>query len=59
MDNVKIDVKDNKLTLEVDLKELGQLSKSGKSFVIASTHGFTWTKDLGISLNVIKKKNEK
>ena len=39
MDNVKWEVKDNRLIIEVDLaKEFG-LSKSGKTITIASTKG--------------------
>ncbi len=39
MENIEIDVKDNKLIIVIDLSKKGTLSKSGKSSVIASTHG--------------------
>lgn len=39
MKNVKMSVTGNKLQIEVDLTETGELSKSGKSLVIASTEG--------------------
>ena len=39
MTNVKLETKNNKLTIEVDLSVKGNPSKSGKSLVIASTEG--------------------
>jgi len=39
MDNVKIDVKEGKATITVDLKAKGRVSASGKTTVIASTRG--------------------
>lgn len=39
MENIKMDVKGNKLIVEIDLKHEGGFSKSGKSKVIASTKG--------------------
>jgi len=39
MKNVKIDVKGNIMTITCDLTEKGELSKAGKSMVIASTQG--------------------
>jgi hypothetical protein len=39
MENVKWEVKDNKLIIEVDLSLEGGLSKSGKTITIASTKG--------------------
>jgi len=39
MENVKCTIKDNKLTIVVDLSVEGKLSSSGKSLVLASTHG--------------------
>ena len=56
MDNVKWEVKDNKLIIEIDLtKEFG-LSKSGKTLTIASTRGNQKIEgtDTVIGLNVYK-----
>ncbi len=56
MENVKWEVKDNKLIIEIDLtKEFG-LSKSGKTVTIASTRGNKRIEgtDAVIGLNVYK-----
>ena len=56
MQNVKWEVKDNKLIVEIDLtKEFG-LSKSGKTITIASTRGNQKIEgtDVVIGLNVYK-----
>jgi hypothetical protein len=56
MENVKWEVKDNKLTIEIDLtKEFGR-SKSGKTITIASTKGNQKIEgtDVIIGLNVYK-----
>ena len=56
MQNVKLEVKDNKLIIEIDLtKEFG-LSKSGKTITIASTRGNQKIEgtDAVIGLNVYK-----
>ena len=56
MQNVKYEVKDNKLIIEIDLtKEFG-LSKSGKTITIASTRGNQKIEgtDVVIGLNVYK-----
>lgn len=39
MDNVKLEVKDGKLIIEIDLTQEFGLSKSGKTISIASTKG--------------------
>ncbi len=54
MENVKMEIKGDKLIIEVDLKHRGGVSSSGKSISIASTKG---NKDIGkdnikIGLNV-------
>lgn len=58
MKNVKMSMKNNKLTIEVDLtKEFGK-SASGKSIIIASTEGnvdIDGTDGVKIGLNVYKK----
>ena len=45
----------NKLVLTMDIADIktAPASASGKSKVAFSTRGFTWTENLGISLNVI------
>lgn len=56
MENVKWEIKDNKLIIEIDLtKEFG-LSKSGKTITIASTRGNKRIEgtDAVIGLNVYK-----
>lgn len=37
--NLKMEIKDNKLCIEIDLDKNEGHSKSGKSVVVASTHG--------------------
>lgn len=59
MKNVTFTVKDNKLTIEVDLTKDFGLSGSGKSITIASTEGNVSCPDhdeVKIGLNVYKKK---
>lgn len=57
MSNVQAEVRDGKLVIIVDVSEktLGaaELSKSGKSKVVASTNGFTGYGPVRVSLNVI------
>jgi hypothetical protein len=56
--NVVLNVKDNVLTITVDLSQDHGLSSSGKSKIVGSTHGFTklvGTPDVSVSLNVIRK----
>ena len=59
MTNVEFRVKDNLLTISVDLKQDHGKSKSGKTSVVATTHGFAHFEDEGeqimFSLNVNKK----
>jgi hypothetical protein len=56
----KITVKGNVMTIEVDLSAKGEPSKSGKTDVIASTHGnqkvSTDSGEVVIGLNVYRKK---
>jgi len=57
MKNIKMTVKDGKLHVEIDLKEKGVPSSSGKSYVIASTNGnqrIDGTDDIHIGVNVYK-----
>jgi hypothetical protein len=56
-ENVKYTVTKNKLTIEIDLdKELGNTS-SGKSMLVASTHGAETPQgtDVSVNLNVYRK----
>jgi len=45
----------NKLIIElkIDSKEL---SRSGKTIMLATSNGFQWEGDIGISYNIVKKK---
>lgn len=52
--NVEGKVERNILTLTVNLKERGQVSKSGKSVVVGTTHGFVQVGNVGVSLNVTR-----
>ena len=60
MTNIEHTVKDGKLTIVVKLKQDHGPSKSGKSTIVASTHGAASVADGGevfeVSLNVYKKK---
>ena len=49
------ELKGNKLTIEIDL-DSKQLSKSGKTYILASSNGFQWEGDIGISYNIVRKK---
>ena len=57
MQNVEMEVKGNKLTITVDLKQDFGRSKTGKSKIVASTLGIKdvpGTKDVRIGLNVFR-----
>ena len=60
MKNVEMKVKNNKLTIEIDLtKDYGE-SKSGKSLTVATTGGNQSVpehEDIKIGINVFKKKS--
>jgi hypothetical protein len=55
---MEINQEGNTLTIKIDTGGNGELSKSGKSFIVASTRGFTPIKgtDLSLSINLIRKK---
>lgn len=58
MDNVTMTVSGDMLLIEVDLSQAGDLSASGKSHVIASTHGNVPVpnhSDMRIGLNLYRK----
>lgn len=54
--NVKYTVSGTKLTIEVDLSQKGEKSASGKSTVVASTHGNTKIEgtDMVLGLNLYR-----
>ncbi len=47
------------LTLTIDTDEDYGLTSTGRSIQVASTGGFLWENEVGISLNIIKKKGNK
>ena len=56
--NVKPYVKEGVLYLAVDLKHQGELSSTGKAFLVASTHGFMpieGHEGVAVSLNVTRR----
>lgn len=46
----------NKLTITVELADKPELSSSGKSLVLFTTHGFVLAEGVRINLNIIKPK---
>lgn len=58
MTNLEMKAQDGKLVLIVDISkktlEGAKESKTGKSHVVASTHGFTTIEGVRVSLNVIR-----
>lgn len=59
MTNVQVERKGDKLVLTIDISKAAQeaasASKSGKTRVLASTHGFTSIEGVGVSLNATVK----
>ena len=56
LQNVKVHAKKNVLTLEINLDAIATVSKSRKTMVIASTHGFRHVgkkSNISFNLNVI------
>ena len=45
----------NKLIIELDL-DSNKLSSSGKTIMLATSNGFQWEGEIGISYNIVKKK---
>lgn len=45
----------NKLTITLDLDST-KLSSSGKTIMLATSNGFVWEGDIGISYNIVKRK---
>ena len=60
MTNIKTEIKGDQLIIRVDLKEDHGPSKSGKTIIIATSHGFNNIEEnghkFGLSLNVTKRK---
>jgi CheY-specific phosphatase CheX len=57
--NVTVEVRDNRLTLTIDLDVTGPLSSSGKTYQVASSNGFfalPTHPGVAINLNVCRKK---
>jgi hypothetical protein len=57
MKNIKMSVEGNILHMDVDLAQTSDVSKSGKSIIIASSEGnksIPGTEDIKIGLNVYK-----
>ena len=47
----------NKLIITLDM-ESKELSKTGKTIMLATSNGFQWEGDIGISYNIVKKKKQ-
>jgi len=56
--NVEIKVAESKIVVTIDLKQAGVPSKSGKTMVIASTHGNIAIAGTGVILGVNAYKKE-
>lgn len=52
------ELKENKLSIDFD-PESKTLSKSGKTYLLASSNGFKWEGDVGISYNIVKRTTPK
>ena len=48
-------IEGNKLIIKLDLDST-TLSKTGNTIMLATSHGFTWEGDIGISYNIVKKR---
>ena len=56
-DNVEASIEKGILTLKIDLKKEGTVSKSGKSIVIGSTKGNKGVDNVVVGLNVYRPNN--
>jgi len=56
----KLEIKGNKgvLTVEFDVNNTGELSSSGKTYILDSSRGFVWDGDIGISYNIVKRRRK-
>jgi len=66
MENIELQIKDDKLIITIDLTKKGEESKSGKSIVVASTRGNKRIKEyekknimLGLNCYIPKPKQER
>ena len=48
-------IEGNKVIIEFDPAST-QLSKSGKSYMLASSGGFVWKDGIGVSFNIVRRK---
>jgi hypothetical protein len=55
MSNGNWKIEGNQLIITLDLSSK-QISKTGKSYLLASSGGFQYEGDIGVSFNVIRKK---
>lgn len=53
----KHEVQGNQVIITFDPKSK-EVSNSGKSYILASSGGYQWEGDMGISYNIIKKKRD-
>ena len=50
----KLDMENNQLIIDLDMNST-EKSKSGKTILLASSGGFKWEEEIGISYNIVKK----
>lgn len=53
----KHEVKGNKVIIDFDPNSK-EISSTGKSFILASSGGYVYDGDIGVSFNIIKKKKD-
>lgn len=56
MSNGNWKIEGNRLIIEFD-PDCKEVSKTGKSFMLATSNGFQYKGDIGVSFNVIRKRN--
>ena len=49
-----LDLENNKLIIDLNMDST-ERSKSGKTILLASSGGFQWENEIGISYNIVKK----
>lgn len=50
----RLDMENNQLIIDLDMNST-EKSKSGKTILLASSGGFQWENEIGISYNIVKK----
>lgn len=50
----KLDMENNQLIIDLNM-DSEERSKSGKTILLASSGGFQWEQEIGISYNIVKK----